>query len=164
MSAAIPIKSNCRASALCAGNFLCRKESHQRKLSVPRQICHRQHGQDFSMRHPAASKNGAHPVRRPLGLRFLGGSPSLCDAAKRMRVPMSYPLRRSAPPLARSAGGGWEGGRAAAIDQSAGFVGRVLTRHSRSDELRDTTTCQTRITFTNQGELELSRAPISHLS
>ena len=53
----------------------------------------------------------------PSGSTIAGCSPPLGDASKRTNPPTLYPLRRPAPPLARSAGGGWEGGGAAATDQ-----------------------------------------------
>ena len=43
---------NRKASALCAGYFLWRKESNQRKHSRPIQSCRLRRSRDFSMKHP----------------------------------------------------------------------------------------------------------------
>ena len=75
----------------------------------------------------------------------------------------------SPSPCAQRGGKLGGGRRVAVIDQQAAFVGRVLTRHSRSDELRDATTrsgqaysVQTSTRFKSQNEIELSHPPISH--
>ncbi len=96
-----------RASAAGAS-----QEINQRKLSVQRQICHRRHGRNFSMRHPAASKNGAPPVRRPPGLRLLGVRRRFalrrneCMCQRRIRcAAQPLPLRAARGEVGRGADG-----------------------------------------------------------
>jgi hypothetical protein len=70
LSLAIPSKKQLQSFRADARvTFFVAKKVTKENSLIPRQICHLTRGRGFSMRHPAASKNGARPVRRPLGLQ-----------------------------------------------------------------------------------------------
>ncbi len=54
--------------------FFGAKKVTKEDIPSPIRNCRLECGRDFSMRHPASSKNDAHPVHRPMGLQSWSGS------------------------------------------------------------------------------------------
>ena len=57
----------------CAGYFLWRKESNQRKHSSPIQTCHLRRSRDFSMRHPCLIEKRRTSCAPPFGSSYKSG-------------------------------------------------------------------------------------------